>query len=255
MRLSRLQKIVDFINEVGVVSFSDLCEKFNTSSATMRRDLKELGDQGLIEKVHGGAKSVVGSHTIEPPYNKRIYMNVEEKIRIAKAAMAMIVEKDIIILDSSTTTTELAKLLSKSDIKLVVITNDTQIAGLLTFTPNIDVVLIGGSIRKGFYSALGPFSESMWQEFHASKLFLGVDAIDSQLGIMGYLIDEIKSKQVMIEQSKSRIILADHTKFSASSLIQICSIDKIDTIITGVEMDESLAEQYRKNTSLELIRV
>jgi len=221
----------------------------------MRRDLKELGDQGLIEKVHGGAKPVIGNHTVEPPYIKRMFMNVEEKIRIAKAAMGLIAEKDIIILDSSTTTTELAKLLAKSDIKIVVITNDTQIAGLLTYTPNIDVVLIGGSIRKGFYSALGPFSENMWKEFHASKLFLGVDAIDTELGIMGYLIDEIKSKQVMIEQTKSRIILADHTKFSASSLIQICDIEKIDTIITGVELDEAIADQYRQFTHLELIRV
>lgn len=254
MRLSRLQKIVDYVNEIGVVSFSDLCKEFNSSSATMRRDLKELGDQGLIEKVHGGARSVVSNQSSETPYVKRMFMNVEEKARIARKAFESIQDNDIIILDSSTTTTELAKLLQKSSLKIGVITNDAQIASLLTFSQSIDVVLIGGSVRKGFYSALGPYSETMWQQFHASKLFLGVDAIDPDLGIMGYLVDEIKSKQIMIEQSKTHIILADHTKFSVSSLIQICPIDKIDTIITGTELDESVKKQYRKYDHLELIQ-
>lgn len=255
MRLSRLQKTVDYINEVGVVTFSDLCNRFNISSATLRRDLKELSDQGLIEKVHGGAKSVNNNHTIEPPYFKRMFMNVEEKIRIAKRALSLIQENDIIILDSSTTTTELAKLIAKTDLKIVVITNDAQIACLLTFSSSIDVVLIGGSIRKGFYTALGPFAESMWQQIHATKLFLGVDAIDPVLGIMGYLIEEIRSKQVMLERSSNHIILGDHTKFLATSLIQICPVSQVDLIITGEELDENIVKEYEIFSSLEIIRV
>lgn len=254
MRIKRLQDIVDYINKTGVVSFSDLCKEFDTSSATMRRDLKELDGNGLIQKIHGGAKSIIVNQQMEPPYVKRLNLNVEEKKRIAKVALQSIHEKDIIILDSSTTTVELAKLLIESTINIVVITNDAYIAYLLAFNPAVDLILVGGTIRNGFYTAVGLFSEMMWKQLHANRLFLGVDAINPNLGALSFQIEEVRSKRLMVECSEECIALCDHTKFSASAVLEICPITSIHKVITGTEVDDAHVKSYAKYENLQIIR-
>lgn len=255
MRASRLNKIVEFVNDRELVSFNDLCDEFKVSSATMRRDVYGLIEEGLIDKVHGGVRSILTKHQFEPPVSKRQEMNVEEKKRIATHALSLIHNGDIIILDSSTTITELAKLLAHTTLEIVVITNDTNIASILAYAPTIEIILIGGVIRKGFFTALGTYSEEMWKKFHANKLFLGVDAVSHNHGIMGYHTEEIVSKQLMIDISDECIVLCDHTKFSNIALFSICPISAINKIITSTELNDSMLQMYEGFKETEIIQV
>lgn len=255
MREKRLQRVIDFVNTHKVASVTELCDEFDVSEATIRRDIDELSKKTLIHKVHGGAKSIVNETKTELPYVKRMIMNVEEKKRISEYCLSLISDADIIILDSSTTTTELAKLLANVDLNIVVLTNDTNIAGILSHNPSIELIMIGGMMRKGFFTTLGLYAEDMWRKFHANKLFLGVDSVSPDLGIMGYQTEEILIKKIMIEQSAQCIVLADHTKFSTIALTTICPITSVDKIITGKEVDELLLVNYNENDKQKIIRV
>lgn len=254
MRVKRLQDIVSFVNKNTIVSFEELSKEFDVSSATIRRDLKELYEKGLIEKFYGGVRSVSLEQNMELPLNKRFTLNLDEKKRIADHAFSIIKENDIIILDSSTTVIELAKKLTECTMNIVAITNDAYIAYILALNSHIDLILVGGSVRHGYYTSLGLFSEMMWKQLHANKLFLGVDAISPKLGALGFQIEEVRSKKLMLECSEECIVLCDHTKFSASAVLDICPITQIDMVITGRELEDSILKNYGAQKDLEIIR-
>lgn len=255
MRVKRLQDIVSYVNKNEIVSFDELSREFDVSSATIRRDLKELYEKGLIEKFYGGVRSVSLEQNLELPLNKRFTLNIDEKKRIAEYAQSLIKENDIIILDSSTTVIELAKQLIECSMNIVVITNDAYIAYILALNSHIDLILVGGSVRQGYYTALGLFSEMMWKQLHANKLFLGVDSINPKLGALGFQIEEVRSKKLMLECSEECIVLCDHTKFSASAVLEICPINRIDKVITGSELEDSILKNYNIQKNLEIIRI
>jgi len=254
MRVKRLQEIVSYVSKNSIVSIEELTKEFGVSSATIRRDLKDLCEEGLIQKFYGGVLTVSSEQNLELPLNKRFNLNIAEKKRIAEYARSLIKENDIIILDSSTTMIELAKQLVESIMHIVVITNDAYIAYTLAMNPHIDLLLVGGSVRHGYYTALGLFSEMMWKQLHANKLFLGVDAINPKLGALGFQIEEIRSKKLMIECSDECIVVCDHTKFSSSALLEICPLSEIDKIITGIELDDSILQNFDLQEIPKIIR-
>ncbi len=244
MKEKRFQGIVDTVNHAGIVSFSDLCDKFSVSAVTMRRDLKELEDLGLIKRIRGGAKALQPNESLELPYAVRTSINVEEKQRIGKYALETIQPNNVVILDSSSTVRELAKLLVHTKFELTVITNDVEIARLLTVNPTIELIMVGGRIRIGHYGAVGMFAESFWRQVQADKLFLGVDAINAEHGLFNHNLDEIESKRLMLRRSKYRVVLADHEKFFSNSVIQICPIEDVDLIVTGSELSDEALNQF-----------
>jgi DeoR family fructose operon transcriptional repressor len=254
MRIERLNSLVEYINIHNTVSFSQLCKEFDTSSATMRRDLNELEQKGVIERIHGGAKSLKSKQVYEPPFDQRENMNLAEKQRIAKYAFSQIANQDSVILDSSTTISELAKLIAASDLKITVITNDVKIAYIVASNPSINLINVGGTVRQGFYTSLGLFAEAMWKQLHADKLFLGIDAIHPVFGMLNYRIEEISSKRLMIGGSNTTIVLCDHTKFSSSAVLQICPLENVHSVITGTEVEDKFTQMY-KDTNLKIVRV
>ncbi|HBW37375.1 DeoR/GlpR family DNA-binding transcription regulator [Desulfosporosinus sp. BICA1-9] len=254
MRSDRLQTLLSYIDQHEYASFSELCKEFKVSSATMRRDLKTLAQKGLIKRMHGAVKSKIDDQKYEPPLSERINMNIDEKRRIAERAMAEIKDGDSIILDSSTTVCELAKLLADSNLNITVMTNDIEIAYILAPHPIIELIAVGGYIRKGYYTSMGFFAENLWKELHADKLFLGVDAVDLKYGMMNYRIEEMSCKRLMIERAKECVVLCDHTKFTSSAVLQICPFDKVDKVITGTELDLSIMNDMQR-IGVEIVRV
>ncbi len=253
-RQRRAEALLNYINQHEYASFSELCKEFNTSSATMRRDLVALAEKGQITRLHGAVKSKIADQAYEPPYRERIHMEADEKKRIAQRAFQEIKNGDSIILDSSTTVTELAKLLAQSPLEITVMTNDLEIAYLLAPHPSIELVCVGGYIRKGYYTSIGFFAENLWKELHADKLFLGVDAVTAKFGMMNYRIEELSCKKLMLEHSKYHCVLCDHTKFSSTAVLQICPLQEIDTVITGTELEDRL-EKEMTAAGLNLIKV
>jgi DeoR/GlpR family transcriptional regulator of sugar metabolism len=256
MRTQRLRDITCLIAQEEMVPFSTLCQKFGMSSATMRRDLSDLESQGLIKRVHGGARSVqIGPIVSEPPYNKRLVQNVKEKRRIAQHAMGYIHNGDIIFLDSSTTMSELAKLLALSDLKIMVITNDIHIGCILQDCRNIELLIIGGLVRSTFYSTRGIFAENMLSQLRANTFFMAVDAIHPEYGARIFHVDEINCKRLMIERSREQYVLCDHTKFYESAALQVCPITSINKIITNDALEDEVLDRFKQFNHLEIIRV
>lgn len=247
LRAERHQSILDLVAQKGIVAIEDLMEETGCSKATARRDINELAEQSLLEKIRGGAKALVDiklpGH--EPSFIAKSLVNMEEKQRIAAAAKRHIRSGSRIFLDSGTTVLELAKLLvDESD--LTVVTNDIRIGTELTHNQKATVLLVGGMIRKGFSSSYGYYAEQMLSELSVNQMFFSVDAVDSDFNITSYTMDDINVKKIGLAQASERILLCDHSKFSICALFNICTIANIDTIIVSKELDPAIIQRLRQ---------
>lgn len=245
MKEKRLEEIVNVVDQNGIVSYADLCARLHVSAATIRRDLAELDARGQIERVRRGAKSVhiLGANE-ELPYMVRAAINVEEKHRIAQYALTLIHPNESIILDSSSTVRELAKLLANISYPITVITNDIEIARLLTANHLIELIMVGGRVRIGHCGTVGVFADTFWQQVRTDKLFLGVDAIHPINGFFNHNSEELTGKRLMLHCAQYRIVLADHYKFFTGSLIKLCEISDVDLIITSKGLGDDIIKQF-----------
>lgn len=243
LRDERHRLIVDFVNEKGIVALEEVMDSVHISKATARRDINDLAAQNLLIKIRGGAKSCnEDAPIVEPSFVAKSLVNAEEKQRIAAAALDLVSDGDKIMLDSGTTVLELAKLLHKKQ-RLTVVTNDIRIASEINDIPDLSLLLIGGMIRKGFCSSYGFFAESMLSDLTVDKLFFSVDAIDSEMGLMSYTMDDLNIKRIGMANSLNRILLCDHSKFTSRALFSVANLDNINTIIVGKELDEAIAHK------------
>lgn len=241
IQVERLQLIVDLVMSKEVVTIEELCEAFGVSKATMRRDLKELEGYNKLMRTHGGAMTVARGTSFEPSFNMKKGSCIDEKKKIAQAALNLIKPGDTIILDAGTTTLELARKMYAVK-NITVLTNDLYIAFELAQNTDINLIVMGGLLRKGVYTLFGHFTEMMAGEIHVDKVFLGADAINPDYGVMNSNFDEIQVKKLMIQAAKEKVILCDHTKFDSVALANVCSLMVIDRIITGRETRPEIVE-------------
>lgn len=234
----RLNKIVEYINEKKVVTIAELCKEFKVSKPTISRDLRKLELEQLINRTYGGAMSLTRGTNFEPTYAIKENEKKAEKEAIGNCAIDLISQGETIMLDSGSTTLMLAKkMINLSNI--TVITNDLKIAMLLSKNEKIELVVLGGQRRKGVYSLIGPFTESLLQSLNVDKVFLGADAIDIEKGITNSNIDETNIKRTMIDISKRVIVLVDSSKFGKIAFTKVCNIDSIDEIVTDSNISQN----------------
>lgn len=246
--IDRRVKILDMINSKGQVTVNELSGIFSVSEVTIRNDLSHLEKKGLLIKTRGGGLKTqrVG---IDQHLNEKARINSKEKLAIGKKAAELINDNDTIILDSGTTTVEIAK--NINGIKnLTVITNALNIASQLIHD-EIKVILLGGILRISSLSLIGPIGENSIKNFYCDKCFLGVDGIDSQTGIFTPNLEEANLNRLMIEGSKEVIIVTDSSKFKRKSFVHIAPISKVNTIIT----DSKIPEDEFKNLQNKGIKV
>ncbi len=239
----RLRRMKEQIDLKIFCSLTDLCETYGISRATARRDLNLLADANRIKLVRGGASTVSAGTTYDTPYRVKKNLYQEEKARIAELAFQQIHEGETVILDSGTTALRIAeRIRTGHDIKVA--TNDVQIAASFANFDGIDVTVIGGSLRKGYYSTLGYFAQMTLENIHADIAFIGVDAIDANHGFMITNTEEVLVKRLIMAAAKRKVIICDHTKFESTSFVRLCLLDEVDLIITGRELDEKILEKY-----------
>lgn len=246
--IDRRVRILDIINREGQVSVSELSSVFNVSEVTIRNDLSHLEKKGLLIKTRGGGLKTQ-SVAIDQHLNEKAKINSKEKVAIGKKAAELIKDNDTIILDSGTTTVEIAKNINGIN-NLTVVTNALNIAGQL-IRDEIKVILLGGIIRTSSLSLIGPIGENNIRNFFCDKCFLGVDGIDSQSGIFTPNLEEANLNKLMIEASKEVIIVTDSSKFKRKSFAHIAPISKVDIVIT----DSNIPEDEFRNLQSEGIKV
>ncbi|MCL5986749.1 MAG: DeoR/GlpR family DNA-binding transcription regulator [Actinobacteria bacterium] len=252
IRAERQAKILKLIREKGFVENKELQELFKVTPITIRRDLKDLSEQNLVRLDHGGAAdvNVVGS-SIEPLYRTKMYLNVEKKHAIGTAASELINDGETIFLDSGTTTLQIAQSLrTKRLTNLTVVTYDIKIADELCTTENINVLVLGGTLRKHLYSLYGPYTEYVLENLRAKKAFLGVDGASKENGISNANVEEVPIKQLIIRNSDEVILVSDSTKFNKDTFCRVCLWDPIDYVIT----DDSIPKDYLEFFELKNIK-
>lgn len=242
LKVQRMELIQNELRAHGVVSIEDLAESLGISRSTIRRDLYELELQNSLKRVRGGAMFTNANTSHEPPFDVRQDMFLEEKGRIAAAARSLVNENETLFLDSGTTVYEFAKTLNDFN-QLYIATNDLMSAMVLSRFPNVDLMVLGGTLRWNHFSLNGYFTETMIEQIHADKAFIGVDAVDLNIGFMNFSTEEVKSKKMMIEAAYERIVLCDHSKFERIAFVNICHFKDINMIITGNEANPEIIER------------
>lgn len=257
-RIERHANILQLIKDRGFIGNDELAKIFNVSIVTIRRDLKILNRQNLVSLEHGGvAAADFIDGIIEPLYETKAYINSEQKQAIGIAAAKLITEGDTIILDSGTTTACIARHLKNSKFNNVtVITNDLIIGKELCPHPGINVLVVGGMLRRSYYTAYGHFTEQFLKHLKAHKAFLGLDAASMTRGISALQLEEIAVKQGMMEISDEVILTADSSKFGTDATYKICDWNVIDRVVTDDDLDKDFVEFfYAANLNVDLVEM
>jgi DeoR family transcriptional regulator, aga operon transcriptional repressor len=236
----RRDQILTMLREHGKVRVKDLSRQLKTSEVTIRNDLQELHQRGQLRKTHGGA-TLPDFANREVPLQEKYLSHADEKRRIGAAAAALVKDGETIILDSGTTTQEIAKRI-KDKQNLTVITNGVNIAMELVGVRGIQVVLLGGVLRDNAFSVGGHFAEEMLQSLSADKLFLATDACDLEFGVSTPNLEESRVNQAMARIAREKILVADSSKFGKRGLSRIVPLFEMDQVIT----DDKLPDEFQK---------
>ncbi|WP_009609672.1 DeoR/GlpR family DNA-binding transcription regulator [Caldanaerobacter subterraneus] len=231
-KAERIQKIFEILSSEGNASTKYLAEVLGVSEATIRRDLSKLAEDNTLplSRVRGGVIYSLEKAGFEPMFDLKLSRMVEEKRKIAKLALNFIEDGDTLFLDSGTTIYYLAKIMgSKKGLKVVTV--DVKIAAELAKHPNIKTILAGGEVRCGYYSIGGEETINFLSQFRVEKAFLATDGWRKD-GTFNSSNFEVGVKRKMIELSKKRYLLADHTKYGRDAFIKVADLDVFDAIIT-----------------------
>ncbi len=237
----RKKKILEALILSGKVDIFELVELLNVSAMTVRRDLDELEKQKKLIRTHGGAalpQVLIGEKTFE----QKMSHAHAQKAEIAEKAVKLIKDGMTILLDSGTTTFEIAKRL-KQRTNLTVVTNDIKIASEI-MDSKLEIILIGGRVQNDVGAVFGPYAEGMLKNIHVDIFFLGAHAVHASFGITAPTFEKASIKQEMIKAAESVYLVADATKFDQKSFAKICDVDSVTGIITDQSLPAETEEVF-----------
>lgn len=227
----RRESILEILNKENKVTVAKLAEKFHISDVTIRSDLAEMEQAGLLRRVHGGAVSTRKAY-YEMSLNDRMRINMDEKILIAKACAALIEDGDALMIDSGTTTRYLARELSERG-NLTVVTNAALIAREFAYSRSVNVILLGGSLDLQYQFTFGNDTIAQLQRYRADKAIISTDGISAENGLTTYHHQESDVSRKMIERAGRVIAIADHSKIGKEGFSKISPISSINVLITN----------------------
>lgn len=231
LAIERRQKIMAMLNENKSVLVPELAKLFNVTEETIRRDLEKLEKEGLLKRTYGGAV-LVENYNVDIPFEFRNVTNIEGKKQIALSLIKYIEDGDTLVMDSSTSALQVAKLL-KTKKKITVITNSEQIINeLKVFEDTIKVISTGGTLRNKSLSLVGPIAEQTLRSLNANKAIISCKGFDIEKGFTESNELEAQVKKLMIEIADKVYMIADHTKMNKTALVNIATLDDIDFIFT-----------------------
>jgi DeoR family fructose operon transcriptional repressor len=247
----RQQEILRLARAEGRVDVMALAEGMNVTAETIRRDLTVLERAGVLRRVHGGAIPVerIG---FEPALAARDAVLINEKERIAKAALAELPDEGAVILDAGTTTARLAQLLP-SDRELTVVVNSPVLAASLGVKPNLTVLLLGGRLRGKTLATVDDWALRPLAEMYTDVAFMGTNGCSVERGMTTPDPAEAAVKRAMIGAARRVVLLADHTKIGNDYLARFGTLADLDLLITDSGLDEELADEVEA-TGVRVVR-
>lgn len=246
----RRVKILDLIREDGHAKVQDLSRIFGVTDVTIRQDLEILEKMGYVQREHGGAfLKDVGSFAKTGKVLNQTH--IDEKREIAHKAISFISEGDSIILDSGSTTTEIAKLLLPYR-NLTVITNALNIALILGENPGINLIVTGGEFKAPTLSLTGKMAADSFKDINANKLFLATAGISHDMMLTYPSLSDLMVKSAMIKSAEHVYLVADSSKIGVTAFASLGSISLVHTFITDSKIsDENI--QKMKDADIELL--
>ena len=244
----RRRLIVDQVERDGRATVEDLAARFKISPVTIRADLEALARNAAIVRSHGGAVSTP-AQSLDTPLSIKETRCQGQKRRIGQAAAKLVEDGETIILDSGSTTVEIARALrTRKWTNLTVITNGLHIALELEAVPAIRVMMLGGLLRANSHALVGPSAEQILAQLSADRLFLGVDGIDPEVGVTTPDPQEATLNAQMIRVSREVIAVFDSSKFGQRTLSVIAPLSALHCAITDASADEKYLQALRDSS-------
>lgn len=235
----RYDRILEVLRTEGVAEVGRLAELLGVSEATVRRDLSHLTRQGAISRVRGGAR---GRSSPEPPYAQVAARPHTDKDAIAEAAATLVRDGDVLLLDIGTTVHGLASRLRGRE--LTVVTSSLAVLEALADEPAIELVLLGGSVRRNYRSTVGFLTEQTLAHIHTQRLFLGTSGVHQDGSSWDTSQVEVPIKQAMIRAADEVVLLAGPDKFPGTGMTRVCGPDAVDVLVCREGTDPTTLEAF-----------
>jgi DeoR family glycerol-3-phosphate regulon repressor len=229
----RLDVLVDEVRKQGSMTVEALAERLGVTLQTVRRDVKQLAQAGLLSRFHGGVRAP-GSTTENIAYRQRQQLNEEAKGRIAREVAAMVPEGCSLILNIGTTTEAVARELMRHR-GLRVITNNLNVAAILADSPDCEVIVAGGVVRSSDHGIVGETAVDFMRQFRVDIGLIGVSSIEPDSTLRDFDLREVKVAQAIIGQSREVWLVADHSKFNRPAMVELAQLGQVDVLVTDQE--------------------
>lgn len=239
----RQSEILALLRQSGRVGVEDLATHFGVTLQTIRRDLNELSESKALVRVHGGAMIASGVANLD--YEARQLVAHQSKRLIGEAAARLVPDNASLLINIGTTTEEVAKALSGHS-GLLAITNNLHVANELYRNPAIQVIVTGGSIRRGDGGILGAVTVTQIEQFRVDLAIIGTSAIDPDGTLLDFDVHEVEISRAIIEHARKVVLVADGSKFSRSAPVKIAKLSEIDIFVTDRLPSEEAAEMCRR---------
>ena len=251
MKEERIHQIHELLIEKKRISLDELCEHFGVSKNTIRRDINELEEQGIIRKVYGGIVLKEAEIMSLEPFSAREIRNINEKKKIAAVAAALVNDGEVIYIDSGTTTMHLLPHLAEKNF-LTIVTASVYVLDLATRYSNFNVIATGGNLQQPIKALVGPSVLECIRNYNFSKIFLASTGISIEHGATNASPLECEVKRELVRKSCAKYLLVDNSKFDVASLMTYSDLTNIDNIITDKNPPEKYLD-YFKEKAINLI--
>ncbi|TDE00762.1 DeoR/GlpR family DNA-binding transcription regulator [Jiangella asiatica] len=238
----RYELIMQILRAEGPVAVATLGARLGVSQATVRRDLTWLSEQGLLTRVRGGAAA---STSLEPSFAAVATEAHEAKDAIGRRAAEMVEDGDVLLLDIGTTVHRLAAHLRGRQV--TVMTANMAVYEELVPDPDIELILLGGVVRRNYHSLVGFLTSDAVRQLRADKLFMGTSGVRSDGTLMDTTMDEVPVRRAMIASADQAVLLADAAKFPGNGFATVCGPDALDVVVTDADEGTPALDALREN--------
>ena len=247
MKVDRIRQIYEMLKEEQTISINKLCDSFQVSKNTIRRDIAELEKNGLVKKVYGGIVLQQSSDMSPEPFSAREVKNSESKKKVAQIAASMVGNNEVIFIDSGTTTMHMMPLLADR-VGLTVITTSVFVINAASSCPNINVIATGGSLYTPSQAFVGPSVLSCLTHYNISKIFLASTGISIESGATNASPMECEVKQRLMKKPAKKFLLIDHTKLDKASLMTYTPLKDLDYVIIDSMPPQKYVDFFAQNS-------
>lgn len=239
MKIDRINRIHELLKSVHNISINELCDTFNVSKNTIRRDIAELEEKGIIRKVYGGIVLTEDESASPEPFASRENRNIEAKKKIARLAASYVQDGDVIYIDSGTTTMHMIPYLTDKH-QLTIVTASVHVINAASSYNNLNVIATGGSLYIPSKAFIGQSVIKCLNSYNISKAFLASTGISLEHGATNASPLECEIKHCLVEKSCQKFLMIDHSKIDVASLMSYCDLKDLNYVV----MDEKPPAKY-----------